>query len=67
MEFSLGLPKCQSPLSRIDVSRWHAGRVREGYRPHPRRWRMLAELWGLGAQVSNAIKRQNRWDSVRPL
>jgi len=25
--------------SRIGVSRWYAGRIREGYRPHPRRWR----------------------------
>ncbi len=29
---------------RIDVSRWYAGRIRQGYRPHPRHWRALAEL-----------------------
>jgi CRISPR-associated endonuclease Cas1 len=29
---------------RIGVSRWYAGRIREGYRPHPRHWQMLAEL-----------------------
>jgi CRISPR-associated endonuclease Cas1 len=30
--------------SRIGVSRWYAGRVRKGYRPHPRHWQSLAEL-----------------------
>jgi len=29
---------------RISVSRWYAGRIREGYRPHPRHWQTLAEL-----------------------
>jgi len=29
---------------RIGVSRWYAGRIREGYRPHPRHWLALAEL-----------------------
>ena len=33
---------------RIGVSRWYAGRIREGYRPHPRRWRALARLVGFG-------------------
>ena len=28
----------------ILVSRWYAGRIREGYRPHPRHWAALAEL-----------------------
>ncbi len=28
----------------ISVSRWYAGRIREGYRPHPRHWAALAEL-----------------------
>ena len=36
--------------SRIGVSRWYAGRIREGYRPHPRHWEALAEL----AAVSQA-------------
>jgi len=30
----------------ISVSRWYAGRIREGYRPHPRHWQALAELVG---------------------
>ncbi len=30
--------------SRIGVSRWYAGRIREGYRPHPRHWLVLASL-----------------------
>jgi CRISPR-associated endonuclease Cas1 len=33
--------------SRIGVSRWYAGRIREGYRPHPRHWQALAELAGV--------------------
>ena len=31
----------------ISVSRWYAGRIREGYRPHPRHWKALAELVGV--------------------
>jgi CRISPR-associated endonuclease Cas1 len=34
--------------STIGVSRWYAGRIREGYRPHPRHWRALARLVGFG-------------------
>jgi CRISPR associated protein, Cas1 family len=34
---------------RISVSRWYAGRIREGYRPHPRHWEALAELVGVSA------------------
>src|ERR1035441_2300183 len=34
--------------SRIGVSRWYAGRIREGYRPHPRHWQALANLVGIG-------------------
>jgi len=37
--------------SRIGVSRWYAGRIREGYRPHPRHWQALAELVGVTADV----------------
>ena len=33
--------------SRIGVSRWYAGRIRQGYRPHPRHWRALAILAGV--------------------
>jgi len=32
---------------RIGVSRWYAGRIREGYRPHPRHWHRLAQLLGV--------------------
>jgi hypothetical protein len=28
----------------IGVSRWYAGRIREGYRPHPRHWQALAQF-----------------------
>ncbi len=31
---------------RIGVSRWYAGRIRKGYRPHPRHWQALAKLVG---------------------
>jgi hypothetical protein len=31
----------------ISVSRWYAGRIREGYRPHPRLWQALAGLVGV--------------------
>jgi CRISPR-associated endonuclease Cas1 len=31
----------------ISVSRWYSGRIREGYRPHPRHWKALAELIGV--------------------
>jgi CRISPR-associated endonuclease Cas1 len=31
----------------ISVSRWYAGRIREGYRPHARHWKVLAELVGV--------------------
>jgi CRISPR-associated endonuclease Cas1 len=33
--------------SRIGVSRWYAGRIREGYRPHPRHWEALAQVVGV--------------------
>ena len=35
--------------SRIGVSRWYASRIRQGYRPHPRHWKVLAELVGVSA------------------
>ena len=35
--------------SRIGVSRWYAGRIREDYRPHPRHWEALAQLVGVSA------------------
>jgi len=33
--------------SSIGVSKWYASKIRQGYRPHPRHWRTLAELAGL--------------------
>ena len=33
--------------SRIEVSRCYAGRIRRGYRPHPRHWQALAGLVGV--------------------
>jgi hypothetical protein len=35
--------------SRIGVSRGYAGRIRDGYLPHPRHWQVLAELVGVFA------------------
>jgi len=36
----------------ISVSRWYAGRLREGYRPHPRHWEALAQLVGVSPTPS---------------
>jgi hypothetical protein len=36
--------------SRIGVSRWYAGRIRQGYVPHPRHWVALAEQVGISAE-----------------
>jgi len=33
--------------STIGVSRWYAGKIRQGYRPHPRHWLALAQLVGV--------------------
>ena len=33
--------------SRIGVSRWYAGRIRQGHTPHPRHWLELAKLAGI--------------------
>ena len=35
----------------IGVSRWYAGRIREGYRAHPRHWQALAELVGISPDL----------------
>jgi CRISPR-associated endonuclease Cas1 len=35
---------------KIGVSIGYAGRIREGYRPHPRHWQTLAELVGVSAE-----------------
>jgi CRISPR-associated endonuclease Cas1 len=37
--------------SRLGVSRWYAGRIRQGYRPHPRHWLALAELVSVSANA----------------
>lgn len=33
--------------SHLGVSRWYAGKIRQGYRPHPRHWEALAKLAGV--------------------
>jgi hypothetical protein len=38
--------------SRIGVSRWYAGKIRHGYRPHPRHWQALAELVSVSSNAS---------------
>jgi hypothetical protein len=38
----------------IGVSRRYAGRIREGYRPHPRHWLALAQLAGVSPGVRNS-------------
>ncbi len=43
----LGSIRTSAIRSRIGVSRWYAGRIRQGYRPHPRHWQALAELVGI--------------------
>jgi CRISPR-associated endonuclease Cas1 len=46
--------------SRIGVSRWYAGRIREGYRPHPRHWLALAGLVGVSADLANGARISSR-------
>jgi len=43
----LGSIQTSAIRSRIGVSRWYAGRIRQGYIPHPRHWRALAQLVGI--------------------
>lgn len=45
-----GIPS-SSIASRIEVSRWYAGRIRKGYRPHPRHWQALADLVGVSPEA----------------
>jgi len=42
--------------SPIGVSRWYAGRIREGYRPHPRHWEALAQLVGWRGMATRAAR-----------
>ena len=39
----------------IGVSRWYAGRIRKGYRPHARHWEALAKLIGVSAGGMSTI------------
>ena len=41
----------------IGVSRWYAGRIRRGYRPHPRHWLALAKLVGVWMGIVHSAKR----------
>jgi CRISPR-associated endonuclease Cas1 len=43
----LGKISTSAIRSQIGVSRWYAGRIRQGYRPHRRHWQALAQLVGL--------------------
>jgi hypothetical protein len=45
----LGSIRTSAIRSRIGVSRWYAGRIRQGYLPHPRHWQALAELVGISS------------------
>jgi CRISPR-associated endonuclease Cas1 len=45
-----------SIASRIGVSRWYAGRIRSGYRPHRRHWEALAKIVGISAGCVKAKK-----------
>jgi hypothetical protein len=38
----------------ISISRWYAGRIREGYRPHPRHWQALARLASVSVEGERA-------------
>jgi hypothetical protein len=39
----------------ISVSRWYAGRIREGYRPHARHWEKLADLVSVTAESTSRL------------
>jgi len=42
--------------SRIGVSRWYAGKIRQqGYRPHPRHWEALAQLVGITGKSARTV------------
>jgi hypothetical protein len=42
----------------IGVGRWYAGRIRQGYRPHPRHWQALAELVKFQHQLGQSTESQ---------
>jgi len=39
--------------SRLEVSRWYASRIRQGYRPHQRHWLALARMVGISSAPAN--------------
>ncbi len=39
----------------IGVSRWYAGKLRHGYRPHPRHWQALAKLGGVPLRAGQTL------------
>ena len=41
--------------SQLGVSRWYAGRIRQGYRPHPRHWQALARIVGISPDLHSQI------------
>jgi len=44
---ALAQTSASSIAKKIGVSRWYASRIRQGYRPHPRHWQLLADLAGI--------------------
>jgi hypothetical protein len=40
--------------STLGVSKWYASKIRQGYKPHERRWRALADLVGASAEKTPA-------------
>ena len=47
----LGSIRTSEIRSRIGVSRWYAGRIRQGYLPHPRHWLTLAQMVGMDSKI----------------
>lgn len=41
--------------SSIGVSRWYASQIRQGYRPHRRHWKILAELAGISVEGQSVM------------
>jgi CRISPR-associated endonuclease Cas1 len=50
----LAVASTSAIAARIGVSRWYAGLIRRGNRPHPRHWKALAELV---AEASDSTRR----------
>ncbi len=47
----LALMSSSAVAKQIGVSRWYAGRIRQGYRPHQRHWQALAQLVGVSPDL----------------